>query len=39
MFCSEAANSQIHKIHKRPLHLIYEMEDASFEVLQISVHH
>ena len=35
MFCSKAANNLINKIHKRNLHLVYEMQDTNFEDLLI----
>ena len=35
VFCSKTANKLINKIHKRSLHLTYEMEDANFEDLLI----
>ena len=33
MFCNKTSNSQINKIHKRTLRLVYELEDANFEDL------
>ena len=32
-FFNRTSNNQINKIHKRTLHLVYEMEDANFEDL------
>ena len=37
MFCSKTANSLINKIHKRSLHVIYEMENANFKNLLILI--
>ena len=36
MFYNKSSNYQITKIHKRTLRLVYEMEDAKFEALQIN---
>ena len=33
IFCNKTSNSQINKIHKCTLRLVYEMEDANFEDL------
>ena len=33
IFCSKGANHQINKIHRRTLHQIYEVKDASVEDL------
>ena len=33
MFCYKTSNNQMNKIHKRALHLLYEMQDANFEDL------
>ena len=33
IFCSKGANRQINKIHRRILHRIYEVKDASVEDL------
>ena len=35
MFCSTATNNLIDKIHKRSLHVVFEIEDANFEDLLI----
>ena len=35
MFCNKASNNQINKVHKRTLRLVYEMEDANFQDLQL----
>ena len=33
MFCNKNSDNQMSKIHKRALHLAYEMEDANFKDL------
>ena len=35
MFCNKTSNNQINKIHKRSLRLVYEIQDANFEDLQL----
>ena len=31
-FCSKIANNLINKIHKRSLHVVYEIEDANLKI-------
>ena len=35
MFCNKTSNNQINQIHKRTLRLVYEVEVANFEDLQL----
>ena len=38
MFCTKSSNNQINKIHKRTLHLVYEMEDVKLNVHKNNKH-
>ena len=38
MFCNKSSSNQINEIHKRILHLVYEMEDVNLNVHKNNKH-